>query len=88
MFLALLRRENSIRHWGEPDVHVKPDLMARMTSEHRSATRLRHVAYKQSRPAIKGTRVGGKTFEKAQQPRVAPIAISGDSHHLPFGESA
>jgi hypothetical protein len=59
-----------------------------MTSEHRSTARLRHIANKQSRPAIKGTRVGGKAFKKVQQSRVTLIAVSGDTHHLPFGESA
>jgi len=38
--------------------------MAGMAGDHRSAARLRHIAYEKSRPAIKIARVGSKALEK------------------------
>jgi len=37
-------RDKSVRHRRQPDVGIEPDLVAGMAGEHRTATRLRHVA--------------------------------------------
>src|SRR5262245_14615040 len=39
-FLAFGAREFAIRHWGEPNIGIKPDLVTRVTGEHRAAARL------------------------------------------------
>src|SRR6478736_6607534 len=74
--LALLRGKNPVRHWRKPNIHIKPDLMDRVTDDHWSAARLRHIADKQSRPVIKAARVVGETLKKVKQSRVTPIAIT------------
>ena len=54
-----------------------------MASDHWSTARLRHVADKKPRPAVKGARVTGKPLKKIEKPRIAPIAVAGEPHHLP-----
>ena len=66
-------------------IHIKPDLMARVTGDHWSAARLRHIANKKSRPVVKVACVVGEAFKKVQQPRMTPIAVARKSHHLPVG---
>jgi hypothetical protein len=58
----LFARKKTIGHGREPNVGVKPDLVALMAGDHRSAARLRHIADKKSRPAIKSARVVGKSL--------------------------
>src|SRR6478735_6944792 len=50
--------------------------MARVTGDHWSAARLRHIANKKSRPVIKAACVVGEAFKKVQQPRMTPIAVA------------
>src|SRR4029078_11211834 len=58
--------------------------MTRMTGDHRSAARLRHIADEKSRPAIKIARVGSKVLKKIEQSRMAPVAGARQPHHLPI----
>jgi hypothetical protein len=51
--LPLGAREEAIGHGCEPNIGVKPDLMALMTGDHRPTTGLRHIADQKARPAIK-----------------------------------
>ena len=81
--LPLLRRQDSVGHRGQPNVDIETDLMTRMAGDHWSAARLRHVADKKPRPAIKGACVARKPLEKIEQPRIAPVAVAGEPHHLP-----
>src|SRR5262245_20394660 len=79
----LFAREKTVGHGREPNVGVKPDLVARMAGDHRPSTRLGHIAYKKSRPAIKSVRVVGKSLQKADQSGVTPIAVARKTHDLP-----
>ncbi len=81
--LALLRGQDTVRHGGQPDVGVEPDLMAGMAGEHGSAARLRHVADEEPRPAVERARVACQPLEIIEEARVAPIAVAGEPHHLP-----
>jgi hypothetical protein len=66
----------TIRHRHEPDVDVKPDLVALVSERKRAAPRLRHVADQDSLPA---SGFGGRwreAFQELHQFRMAPIAIT------------
>jgi hypothetical protein len=49
-FLMLDAAQLSRRHRREPDVGVEPDLVARVTGDHRTAAPLRHVADQEAGP--------------------------------------
>ncbi len=83
--LPLLWGQDVVRHGGEPNVGIEPDLMAGMAGEHRSATRLRHVADEEPGPAVERARVACQPLEIIEEARVAPIAVAGEPHHLPVG---
>lgn len=68
----------------EPDVSVQAVLVAGVAKGHRSAARLRQVAYPERGEA---PRLCGrcKLLHKGYQGRVAPIAVPGQPHRLPTG---
>src|SRR5690606_22689161 len=54
ILFALLHRHPLGRHWREPDVRIKTDLVRRMARQHRAAARLRDVADQKPRPSVLG----------------------------------
>ena len=70
--LPLLRGQGVVRHGGQPDIGVEPDLVAGMAGEHGSAARLRHVADEKSGPAVKRARVARQPLEIVEEARGCP----------------
>ncbi len=83
--LSLLRGQDAVRHGGEPDIGVEPDLMAGMAGQHRTAARLRHVSDKETRPAVERAGVARQPLQIIEELRGAPIAVAREPHHLPVG---
>ena len=69
----------------QPYVDVKPDLMTRVAGNHGSAARLRHVPDEKPGPTIKSAGVARKMSKKIKKPRIAPVAVAGEPHHLHVG---
>ena len=82
-FLALRLRETAGRHWRQPDIGIKPDLVRGMPGDHRPAARLRDIADQQAGPAIDRGHPPGKILQIGDQIRVAPFAVAVEPHHLP-----
>src|SRR5215469_14058497 len=68
--------------WREPYVNVQPDLMAGMTSKHRTTTRLGHVAYENSVPTD-ALGALSEPFDENHKAWVAPVSVARDAHDLP-----
>src|SRR5204862_6868159 len=81
-FLALLPREVALRHRREPDVGIKPDLVAGVAAQRRAATWLRDVADQQPRPARDLRGLLGEPFEEPDEVRMAPVAVARAPHEL------
>ena len=80
--LALLAVLHVVRHRRKPNIDVEADLMAGVVGEHRPTARLRHVANQKTVPANL-FRVLGKSFDEANELRIAPVAVTRRSHDLP-----
>ena len=84
-FLALPKRQSPVWHRAQPDVGVQADLMRRMTVDHWSAARLRHVANEQAGPNSRGAGLVRGSFEKREKKWKTPVSIARRPHHLPRG---
>src|SRR4030042_3848376 len=80
--LALLRREQAVRHGCQPDVGIQSDLMARMAGNHWPATRLCYVANEKAWPTDRA-HIFCESLEIGQESRMPPIPIARQPHHLP-----
>src|ERR1700736_1132238 len=81
-FLTLQARQVAVWHRREPNIGVETDLMRAVPREHRPAAWLRHVADENSRPMADGRPFPRKSSEKCKQPRMPPIAVAREPHHL------
>jgi hypothetical protein len=73
--LALRAALHVVWHRRKPNIDVQAHLMALVFGEHRPAAGLRHVADQQTVPANL-FRVLGKPFDKADELRIAPVAVT------------
>ena len=81
--LALLARQQMIRHRRQPDVSVEPDLVAGVAGEGGPAARLADVSDENAGPAGILVRMHRQPLEKRDRLGMAPIAVARQPHHLP-----
>ena len=58
ILFTLFAAQSSVRHGREPDIRVEADLVAEMSSAHRAAARLSHVADQEPVPSDLGCLIG------------------------------
>src|SRR5262249_58551456 len=74
--LAFLAALHVVWHLRKPNIDIEADLMAGVLGKHRPTAWLRHVANQKTVPANLFC-VRGKSFDEANEFRIAPVAVSG-----------
>ena len=65
----------SIRHRRQPNIGIKADLVARMSTDHRTAARLRHVTDQEAIPSAGLVHLDGKLLQETDQRRVPQLRL-------------